>query len=125
MSDWSIGGIVEQTRIIELLKDFLASNIQIDELSETVDDWLFDFRQKPESTPEQELLSNLELYIHEAKEGYRSWDELYEYMLSVISRDISERFVTTITLNTSSISEFCTTSKAIPVKDYHRDLLLV
>ena len=116
---------MEQARIIELLKDFLSGNIQIDKLCETVDEWLFDLRQKPNLTPEQELLSNLELYIHEAREGYRSLDELYEYMLSVISYDISERFVTTITLNTSSTSEFCTTSKAIPVKDYHRDLLLV
>ena len=111
---------MERARIIELLKDFLSSNIQIDELSEMVDEWLFDLRQKPESTPEQELLSNLELYIHEAREGYRSWDELYEYVLSIIKSSISEQNSTTIILNTYATSELITVTRgAIPVKDYY------
>jgi len=110
---------MEQAKIIEMLKDLISGNIQIDELSEIIDEWLFDLRQKPDLTPEQELLSNLELYMHEAEEGYRSWDELYEYVLSIIERDISEQNSTTIILNTYATSESITVTRgAIPVKDY-------
>lgn len=116
---------MEKGKIIEKLKDVLSGNMQIGDLSETIDERLFDLRQKPGLTPEQELLSNLELYIHEAKEGYRSWDELYEYMYSIIEHDMSERSVKTITINISSTSEFQTINRAIPVRDYHPALSIV
>jgi hypothetical protein len=116
---------MKQSEIIEMLKDFLSGKMLRGELSEKIDNRLFDLRQKPNLTSEQELLSNLELYIHEVMEGYRSWDELYEYMVSIIEHNMSEHFVKTITLNTSATSKFQTVTRAIPVKDYRRDLSLV
>ena len=116
---------MKELEIVDKLKEFISGSIDLENLSEVIDERLFELRQKPELTPEQEILSNLELYVHEAKEGYRSWDELYEFMLTIIERDISDHFVKTIPLNTSSISEFHTINRAIPVKDYRPGLLLV
>ena len=109
---------MKKSIIVNKLNDFISGVIGVEDLAETIDELLFKLRQKPDVTPEQELLSNLELYIHEAKEGYRSWDELYEYIFSIIERNMSEDVVKTITLNTSSTSEFHTITRAIPVKDY-------
>jgi hypothetical protein len=117
---------MEKAKIMEILKNLISGNIQIDELSEMIDEWLFNLRQKPDLTPEQELLSTLELYIHEAEEGYRSLNELYEYIMSIIERDISEQNSTTIVLNTHATSELITITRgAIPVKDYRPDPLTV
>lgn len=117
---------MKKSIIVDKLNDFISGIIDAEDLAETIDERLFKLRQKPDVTPEQELLSNLELYIHEAKEGYRSWDELYEYVLSIIERNISERNSTTIILNNYATSELSTvTRSAIPVKDYHPDPLLV
>ena len=113
---------MKKFKIIDELNDFISGAIDVKALTAVVEERLFKLRQKPDLTPEQELLSSLELYIHEAGEGYRSWDELYEYVLSIIESDISERFVKTITLNTSSTEEFQTISQAIPVKEYRHDL---
>lgn len=116
---------MQELNIVDKIKEFISGGIDLNNLSELIDESLFELRQKPGLTPEQENLSNLELYIHEAEEGYRSWDELYEFMLIMIERDISEHFVTTIPLNTSSISEFQTVNRAIPVRDYRPGLLFV
>jgi hypothetical protein len=110
---------MKELDITNKLKEFISGNIDIEDLSEVIDERLFKLRQKPELTFEQERLSNLELYIHEVKEGYRNWDELYEYILSEIESKMSEHFIKTITLNLSSTSEFQTITRAIPVKDYH------
>jgi hypothetical protein len=109
---------MEKLNITEKLNEFITGVIDIENLSDIIDDRLFELRQKPELTEEQELLSNLELYIHEAREGYRSWDEIYGYILSEIKSKMAERFIKTITLNSSSTSEFLTITQAIPVKDY-------
>jgi hypothetical protein len=117
---------MDRSNIIEILKSLMSGNVSLDELSETIDEWLFTLRQKPDLTPEQEMLSVLELYIHEVKEGYRSLDELYEYVLFILERDISEQNSTTIVLNnTEAISEFITITRGVPVKDYHLELALV
>ena len=109
---------MKKSTIVDKLNDFISGTIDVEALSEVIDERLFKLRQKPDLTPEQELLSTLELYIHEAEEGYRSWEELYEYVFTVIERDMSDRFVKTIPLNTSSTSEFQTITRAIPVRDY-------
>ncbi len=117
---------MDQEEINDKLSGYISGNIQIDELSEIIDEWLFDLRQKPDFTTEQEILSNLELYIHEAREGYRSWDELYEYVLSIIERKFNEQYSTTIIFNTSANSESIIINRgAIPVKDYHPDHVFV
>jgi hypothetical protein len=120
------GGTMKEFDIDNILRELISGDIDVEDLSEIIGERLFKLRQKPDLTSEQELLSNLELYIHEAEEGYRGWDELYEYIFSIIKRSMSEDFVKTVTLNTSSTSEFQTTTRvAIPVKDYRRDLSLV
>ncbi len=111
-------------QIIERFKDLIAGIIDVEQLSEMIDDRLFELRQIPEVTDEQEYLSNLELLIHEAKEGFRSWNELYEYISLEIESKTSEQIVTTITINSSASSEFQTIYRAIPVMDYPLELVL-
>ena len=110
---------MQETEIKEKLIDFLSGSIQLDELNEVIDDRLFELRQKPDLTDEQELLSTLELIIHETEEGFRSSDELYATIMNVIELNNSEKTVTTIEFNTSSSSEASTIIKgATPVRDY-------
>jgi len=116
---------MEQNKILELLKNLISGNIQVEELSEIIDEWLFDLRQTPRVIPEQQLLSSLELFIHEAREGYRSWNELYEYVISIIQQFISETNSTTIILNTEAASELVTISGgSVPVMDYRAEMAL-
>ena len=117
---------MQEAEIKDKLMDFIAGNIQLDELTEDIDERLFELRQKPDLTGEQEILSNLELIIHETEEGFRSLDELYATIMNVIELNNSERTVTTIALNTYTSSEANTLIKgATPVRDYlpgHADL---
>ncbi len=116
---------MEQAKIVEILKEFISGNIQLVTLSEIVDECLFNLRQKPDLTPEQELLSTLELYIHEIAEGYRSSNELYEFVMSIIKSDITQQNSTTIILNTRSTPSELSTGASIPLRDYYPDPLRV
>ena len=110
---------MQEAEIKEKLVDFLSGNIQLDELNEVIDERLFELRQEPDLTDEQEILSTLELIIHETEEGFRSLDELYASIMNVIELHNSEKTVTTIELNTSSSSEAITIVRgASPVRDY-------
>ena len=113
---------MDQTELINILKDFISGRIKVDELADIIDGWLFEFRQKPDLVPEQQLLSNLELYLHEVTEGYRSWEELYEQIFAIIERNLSEYYVKTVPLQTSLIQETDITTRAIPVRDYYQNL---
>ena len=75
---------MDRNEIINVLKDFIDGNIQANQLSNTIDEWLFELRQTPDLSEDQRLLSTLELYLHEAEEGYRSLGEVNELVLSVI-----------------------------------------
>lgn len=110
---------MDRIEVVNVLKDFISGSIQAEDLNKVIDDWLFELRREPDLTSDQELLSNLELYIHEAQEGYRSWDELHDFTLSVIQRNLSEIYVRTVTLPSSTTSSVGTATHAIPVKDYH------
>lgn len=110
---------MQEAEIKEKLMDFLSGSIQLDELNEVIDDRLFELRQKPDLTDEQQLLSTLELIIHETEEGFRSSDELYAIIMTVIELKNSEKTVTTIEFNPPSSSEASTIIKgATPVRDY-------
>jgi len=113
---------MKELDVEKILKEYLSGNISLQYLSDVIDERLFVLRQKPEITTEQERLSNLELLIHEINEGFRSRDELFAYIMSEIERKMSEQFVTTITINSTSDSEFQTIARAIPVMDYHLEL---
>ena len=116
---------MEQLNINDMLKRFISGDIDVDSFSEVIDQRLFELRQKPGLTPEQERLSNFELLIHEIKEGYRNLDELYECIFSELENNISEHLVTTITLNSSDASESQIITRANPVKDLHLKFSLV
>lgn len=116
---------MEKPEIIEIAKRFIFGEINIEGLTDEIDEKLFELRQTPELTNEQAILSNIELLIHEAAEGHRNWDELDELLFALIENDTSEQFVTTITLNSSVSSEFSTVSRAIPVVKYHQDFINV
>lgn len=109
---------MDRIKVIGVLKKFISGSIQTTDLNEFIDDWLFELRREPELTSDQELLSNLELYLHEAQEGYRSWDELYDLVLSIIQRNLSECSIRTITLPSSYTADLDTVTQAIPVNDY-------
>ena len=104
--------------IIDALKSFIAGDLRITDLSELIDDRLFELRREPGLTGDQELLSSLELYLHEAQEGYRSWDELRDLVASIIQRSLSEYYTRTITLPSSYTANSGTVTQAIPVRDY-------
>jgi len=109
---------MDQAKVVNVLKDFIAGRIQANELGDIIDDWLFELRQTPDLSDEQRLLSTLELYLHEVQEGYRSWDEVNELVLSVIERNLSDYYVRTITLQSSATSPVVTITRALPVTDY-------
>ena len=101
---------MKEAEIKEKLINFLSGNIQIDELNEVIDNRLFELRQEPNLTDEQELLSTLELIIHETEEGFRSLDELYATIMNVTELSNSEKTVRTIALKTSTSSSCFTGS---------------
>ena len=109
---------MDRSEVINVLKDFISGSIQAEDLNKVIDDWLFELRREPDLTSDQELLSNLELYIHEAQEGYRSWDELHEFILSVIPRNLSGIYVRTVPLPSSTTSSVDTITQASPVRPY-------
>lgn len=113
---------MSSNRLMDALKKFKLGDIKLEDLSDIIEDMLFSLRQSPELSPDQELLSELELFIHEAYEGYRSWDELYELVSSIIEREVSEYFVKTITIQTPVFQNMAVETKATPVRDYRPDL---
>lgn len=112
------GGRMDRIEVVNVLKDFISGSIQAEDLNKVIADWLFELRREPDLTSDQELLSNLELYIHEAQEGYRSWDELHEFILSVIPRNLSGIYVRTVPLPSSTTSSVDTITQASPVRPY-------
>lgn len=116
-------GTMKEVEIKEKLIDFLSGDIRLDELSELIDNRLFELRQKPNLTDEQKLLSTLELIIHETEEGFRNSDELYATIMSAIAINDSEKTIRTYTLNTSASSEVNPVIiGANPVRDYRPEL---
>lgn len=113
---------MDRSKLISTLNRFISGRIKADELAEIIDDRLFELRQKPSPVPEQRILCELELYLHEVAEGYRSWEELYELIFSIIERNLSEYYVKTVPLQTHIIQEIDTTARATPVRDYRHDL---
>jgi hypothetical protein len=70
------------------LKEFLLNRINLSELTNLIEDRLFGLRQTPEITEEKEILSNLELLIHEYNEGLRSDAELNEAIKQAILPEV-------------------------------------
>jgi len=72
---------VAPKKYFNILKKYLAGEINLKELCETIDERLLSLRQEsPELTKEEEFLSGIELICEEIKDGFRTKDELDEYI---------------------------------------------
>jgi hypothetical protein len=78
-----------ENKLIELLSRFTSGDLHIPEFQKAVDNRLFDLRINPSMSPEKELLSKIQLYLHEIDEGLR--DEFEIYMLT---QSILEQYLT-------------------------------
>jgi hypothetical protein len=67
-----------------ILAEFITGNVRVSQLSQHVEERLFELRRKPEITEERELLSSIELCLHEFDEGYRDLFEVYSHVQSII-----------------------------------------
>jgi len=66
-----------EPKTVSLLESFLSGRISMAEFDEEIGDRLFRLRQDPEMTDEKELLSHIQLCLHEADEGSRDPFEVY------------------------------------------------
>lgn len=64
----------------ELFQKFLDGTLSFSELKNAVEEYLFILRQNPEITKEQQILSRVELLMHEVNEGFREETEVCEYI---------------------------------------------
>jgi hypothetical protein len=96
------------------LNDFMQEKISLSELKSIIEDRLFELRQTPTLSREQEILSNLELLIHESAEGLRSTDELYEAIRLEALPEVSNTINISIRIGTST-NIF---TGASPTRDY-------
>jgi hypothetical protein len=114
---------------IEVIKQFADGKISIKELTDFVDERLFNLRQNPESmTDEQKVLSHIELLLSEIEDGFRSGAELKEYITSLVCIESlilvfdKPDFISPITASSSNRNLIITsdvTPELVAVKDYY------
>jgi hypothetical protein len=83
------------------MNDYLQDKIGLAELTNLIEDRLFELRQSLVMSEEQEVLSNLELLIHESSEGLRSKDELYEAIRIEALPELNNTICISISMGTS------------------------
>lgn len=71
-------------KYLRMLKRFLEGRISVKELSDIIDDRLFELRQTPDTTEEEGFLAGIELIIEEVKDGFRTEHDLTEHIKSLI-----------------------------------------
>ena len=69
---------------IKILAEFVTGDVNASQLRQYIEERLLELRQKPEITEERELLSSVELYLHELAEGYRDLFEVYCHVQSML-----------------------------------------
>ncbi len=74
---------------IKTLARFISGDINVSILKEIVDSRLSDLRLKPIASEEREVLSTIELYLHEIAEGFRNKEDLYTFVLATLDKMIS------------------------------------
>ena len=84
---------METGQYIRILAEFVTGEINFSKFKQVVEDRLLELRQQPKTTNEQRLLSNIELHLHEAKEGLRSEFELYAHAQSILDNIVSSRSI--------------------------------
>jgi hypothetical protein len=75
---------------VRILAEFITGDINASQLRQHIEERLFKLRQKPEVTEERELLSSVELYLHEFDEGYRNLFEVYGHVQSILDNIVLE-----------------------------------
>jgi hypothetical protein len=80
------GNSMWESKLIELLSRFTAGELSISEFHDTIDERLFELRISPPLSPEKELLSKIQLYLHEIDEGLRDKFEIYILALSILEQ---------------------------------------
>ena len=68
---------MNRKQTISMLVEFLSGDLGIDEFRHQLDDILFDLRQDAGLNEFRQLLSKIQLYIHELHEGNRDIHEVY------------------------------------------------
>jgi len=74
---------------IKVLARFISGDITPPVLQRIVDSRLSELRLKPVVSEEREVLSTIELYLHEMAEGFRSKEDLYTFVSTTLDRMIS------------------------------------
>ncbi len=64
-------------KIVDMLVGLLSGESDIEKFDQELSDALFELRQKPTLTDEKRMLSKIQLYLHEFKEGTRDILEVY------------------------------------------------
>lgn len=81
---------MEKAKYLPLLSSFISGQTGIEELSEAVDNRLFELRQDTEETDEERFLAGIELMICEARDGFRTKDEVDMYVRSLMTPETLE-----------------------------------
>jgi len=79
---------MEAGQYIKMLAEFVTGDINLTELKGYIEERLVELREKPEMTEEKELLSSVELCLHEVDEGYRTMPEIYGHVQSILDNII-------------------------------------
>jgi len=75
---------METGELIKLLASFTSGELGISKFQEAIDEQLFDLRMSPSMSPEKELLSKMQLHLHEIDEGLRDEFEIYMLAFSIL-----------------------------------------
>lgn len=79
-------------KTVELLEALLSGRLEINEFEQQLSDKLFQLRQDVVLTEQKRLLSRIQLYLHEFKEGNRDLIEVY--MAAQAALDLARPFST-------------------------------
>ncbi len=79
---------IEPKDYTSLLANFLSGKLGLSDLRDTVNDRLFELRTRSSRlTEEEKFLSGIELVICEIEDGFRTVDDLEEYIRTLIRRE--------------------------------------
>jgi len=88
--------IVDKT--VELLEALLSGHLEIGEFEQQLSDELFELRQDVAISEKRRLLSRIQLYLHEFREGNR--DVIEVYIAAQAALDLSRPFSTPLSSKT-------------------------
>jgi len=77
--------------VLKTLALFLSGDISVSELERVVDSRLFELLRNPEMNQEKKVLSIIDLYLHETKEGFRDSAELYALAQAILDKVMHSR----------------------------------